>query len=85
MAERLGEVAQQLAGGRVDLLGQQSEVVGVGDELVKQPLGAVDFACLRQRGYEPELADHERPFLAGEAVGVEALLVSVAQHQTVLG
>ena len=48
-------------------------------------LGAVDFAGLGQRGHQPERADHERPLLAGEAVGVEPLLVSVAQHETVLG
>ena len=70
---------------RVDLLGQQPEVVGVGDELVEQRLGPVDLARLGQRGHEPERADHERSLLAGEAVGVEALVVAVAQHQPVLG
>ena len=42
VAEGLRCVAQQLAGGGVDLLGEQADVVGVADELVEQSLGAVE-------------------------------------------
>ncbi len=31
VAEGLGEVAEQLTGGRVDFLGQEADIVGVGD------------------------------------------------------
>src|SRR5436190_24302269 len=61
VAERLREVAEQLAARRVDLLRDQAEVVRVADEPVEQLLGPLDLARLRERRDEPEGADHERP------------------------
>ena len=69
----------------VDLLGQQAEVVRVAGELVEQRLGALELARLRQARDEPERADHERALLAGQPVGVEPLVVAVAEHEAVLG
>jgi GH15 family glucan-1,4-alpha-glucosidase len=43
VAEGLGEVAQQLAAVRVDLLGQEADVVGVAGELVEERLRAVEL------------------------------------------
>src|SRR6185437_14862978 len=85
VAERLREVAEQLAIRRVDLLGEKAEIVGVGDQLVEQLFGAIDLTGLGQRGDKPKRADHECAFLAGQSVGVEALLVAVAEDQPVLG
>ena len=69
----------------LDLLGEQAEVARVADELVEQGLGALDLASLREARDQPERAEHERALLAGEPVGVEPLLVAVAQHQPILG
>ena len=48
VAERLREVAELLVVRRVDLLGQQPEVVRVADELIEEPLGPLDLAGLAQ-------------------------------------
>src|SRR5437764_1202868 len=84
VAERLREVAELLAVRGVDLLREQAEVVGVAGELREQLLGPFDLAGLREAGDEPERADHEGPFLTGQPVGVQALLVAVAEHEPVL-
>src|SRR3954454_5142804 len=84
VAEGLREVAEQLAVGRLDLLGQEAEVVRVAGELVEERLCAVDLAGLRQARDEPERAEHEGALLADQAVGVDALLVAVAQDQPAL-
>ena len=49
MAERLRVVAELLAAGGVDLLGEQAEVVRVARELVEQRLGALHLAGQRER------------------------------------
>ena len=85
MTEGLREVPELLARPRVDLLGQQAEVVRAAGELVEERLRAVDLARLREAGDEPERAEDERALLAAQAVGVQALLVAVAQHEPVLG
>jgi hypothetical protein len=36
MAERLREIAERLAGARIDLLGEETEVVGEADDLVEE-------------------------------------------------
>src|SRR5262245_12069710 len=53
VAERLREVAHQLAGGDLDLLGEQAKVVGVAGEAVEELLGAFDLARLRQALRKP--------------------------------
>src|SRR5439155_26325566 len=85
VAEGLGEVAELLAVRRVDLLGEQAEVVRIAGELVEEPLRPLDLPRLSEAGDEPERADHERPFFAGETVGVEPRVVAVAEHELVLG
>ena len=70
----------------VDLLGDQAEIVGVASRAVSKSRSARSTSpALARRGHEPERADHESALLTGQAVGVEALIVSIAQHQAVLG
>ena len=48
MAEGLREVAEQLAVGGVDLLGQQTQIVRVADKLIEQRLGTLELTGERQ-------------------------------------
>src|SRR5438552_1793030 len=68
VAERLREVAEQFAGLRIDLFGEQSDVVHEGDRVLEHGFGALDLTGLSQRLGEPEGAQQERPFLARQAV-----------------
>src|ERR1700694_1880009 len=85
VAEGLGEIAQQLAAGGVDFFSQQTEIVGEADQPVEERLGAINLPGLSQAGDEPERTDDERPFLAPQPIGIQPLVVAVAQHETVLG
>ena len=68
MAEGLREVAEQLAGSGVDLLGQQADVVDeAGGPLEDRP-GPFGPAGQGQRLGQPEGAQQEGALLAGEAV-----------------
>ena len=46
MGEGLREVAERGARGRVDLLGEEPDVVGVGEQALEAPLGRLDVAAL---------------------------------------
>ena len=83
VAERLGEVAEQLAGGRVDLLGEQADVVGEGGRPLEHLAGAGRLSGQRERLGEPERAQQERALVAlepvvGEVAVDEAVLVGEA-------
>jgi hypothetical protein len=54
VAERLRETAEQLAVGRIHLLGQEPDVVGVADRPLEGGLGTVDLAGERLGLGEPE-------------------------------
>ena len=68
MAEGLGEVAEQLAAGRVDLLGQQPQVVGVAEEPLEQGGGPVGLAGEGEVVDQPEAGDHKARLAVGEPV-----------------
>src|SRR2546430_17321666 len=65
----LREVAELLARGRIDLLGEQPERVGAAQQIVEQPLSLVEVAGHRERLRQPEAAGEERAFVAAQAVG----------------
>jgi hypothetical protein len=57
VTEGLGEVAEQVAAGRVDLLGQQPQVVGVAEQPLEQHGGPVGLAGEGEVVDQPEAAD----------------------------
>ena len=77
VAEGLGEVAEQFTGGRVDFLGEQVDVVEVGDGTLE------DVPCPRglagQGLGQPEGAQHEGALPAFQAVGSVAGAIAVDQ------
>src|SRR6185437_10736648 len=62
--QALREVAQELAAPRVDLLRVETEVVGVGKDLLHRLAGLVDAAEPRERLDQPERARRECALLA---------------------
>src|SRR5215218_10137576 len=84
MAERLREVAELLARRGVDLLREQAQVVGVPCEPIEELLRPRVLARLGQARDEPEGADHERPLLPLEPVGIQPDLVAVTQYEAAL-
>src|SRR5262249_2016410 len=83
VAEGLGEVAGEVTGGGVDLLGQQSERARPGAQRRVDLRGLFELALARQILDEPEAAQHERAFVAGNAV--RGLLVQVAVQKAAAG
>ena len=83
MTEGLREVAEQLPSFRVDLFGEQAEIVGAGDGPLKYRGGSIkpisDGECLRQ----PEGTQQEGALVSIEAVGSVAGLVAVDQPAAV--
>jgi hypothetical protein len=77
VAERLREVPGHLAAGRVDLLGQQADIVDGGHGTLERRGGGLDLSGQRLR--QPERAQQERPLLTGQAVGGP-----VSVHQSAL-
>ena len=63
-----GKLPSSSPRGRVDLLGQQADVVDEGDGPLERRAGPVDLAGQRQRLGQPERAQQERALLALEAV-----------------
>ena len=82
MAEGLGEVAEELSRGLVHLLGEQPDVVGVTDAPLEHFPGPIDLPGQGQGLRQPERAQEERPFLAGQPVHVDFGAVPV--HQSAL-
>src|SRR3954453_11353603 len=68
VAEGLGEVAEQLSRRRVDLLGEQAEVVAVAGRGLEDLAGPVGPAGERERLGEPESAEEESAPLARQPV-----------------
>src|ERR671931_1967990 len=79
VAERLWEVAEQLAGPGVHLLRQQPHVVGVRDRALEHRPGPIDPSGHGQRLRQPERAEQERALVTGEPV--DALLGAVPVDQ----
>ncbi len=69
VAERLREVADERAGGRVDLLRQQAERAGAGAQGRVQVLGSFEVTLQNQVVDQPEAAQQEGALVAGQAVG----------------
>jgi len=67
VAQRLREVAEERTRRRVDLLGEQPDVVLVGQELLEERGSLVDVAAARERLDEPERTGDERAFAADVA------------------
>src|SRR5207249_2530387 len=63
VAERLGQVAQEVAVRGVDLLRVQAYIVGQADQLVHRRGGLVDAADARERLDDPEGAREEGALL----------------------
>src|SRR3954447_23569680 len=61
--ERLREVAEHAPGVRVDLLREQLQRAGVGQQLLAQLAGTSRLADLSHRRHQPEGADRERTLL----------------------
>ena len=68
MAEGLREVAEQLAAGRVDLLGQQADVVDEATARSKAAVARSTSPGQRQRLGQPEGAEQEGALLARQPV-----------------
>src|SRR5882724_8965177 len=82
MGEGLGEVAEELAARRVDLLGEEADVVAVGKEVGEAFGRPLHFAHPGERLDRPEAADGEGRLAAGEAVGARRVAVEeVARPQ----
>src|SRR5262249_27826832 len=80
--ERLGEVAEVQSTVRIDLLGVEAELAGVGEQLRAEGAGPIDLSDLGQGRDQPERADGEGALLADEAV--VRLLDPVAQDEVLL-
>ncbi len=76
VAEGLGEVAQELPAGGIDLLGQQADVVDEGDGPFEHGAGPSRLPGPGQGLGQPEGAQEERAFLT-----LEPVLGPVAVHQ----
>jgi hypothetical protein len=62
MRERLREIAEQLAGARIDRFGEETEVVGDLHDLVEELFRAFIATGSSERTHEPEGAEQDRPF-----------------------
>ncbi len=79
MAEGLREIAQSLAGSDIDLLSQQTHVVGVPAQALEELVSGRYVASQGQVVDEPEAADDKRPFVTRQPIRA-----SVAVDQSVL-
>src|SRR6266566_4377020 len=68
VAKRLGEVAEQLAAMGVDLLGEQSDVVGMAEQPLEQLTGLPGPAGQGKVVDQPEAADDEGGLAGREPV-----------------
>jgi hypothetical protein len=66
--ERLREVAEEVAGARIDLLAVEAEGIGEAQHAAEHALATFDVAGQDQRVGQPERADREHALLAGQAV-----------------
>ena len=69
MTEGLREVAQQLATGRVYLLGEQPNIIHISNRLFEGRPGPLDLPSQRLRLGKPERAEEKCSLLAGESIG----------------
>src|SRR4029453_6501061 len=69
VAERLGEVPQELAAVRIDLFGQQPDIVRIDGRRLERGGRSIDLTCERPCLREPERAQEKRAFLTVEAIG----------------
>src|SRR2546423_6215107 len=69
MTEGLGEVAQQLVTRRIYLLGEQADVIRIGNRLFESLPGLLYLPgqCLRLG--KPEGAEQECPFFSSQSIG----------------
>src|SRR4051794_23852790 len=72
MRQRLGQVAQERAVARVDLLREQADVIGQREELLQRRRRLVDAAAAGERVGEPERTREEGAlFVLHAAVAIE--------------
>ena len=83
VGEGLREVAEVPAGAGVELLRVEPERRADAEEPLHQVAGALHLADDGERGHEPERADEECSFLAGEPV--VGLIRVIAEDEAVLG
>src|SRR5262245_2542427 len=79
MAERLREVADQCPGGRIDLLREQTKRVAPRARRRVQVRRLVNVSLVYEVLDEPETAQEERAFLAGQPIGRLVMPVAVQQ------
>ena len=79
VAQDLGEVAEQVTGGRVDFLGEQADVVELGDGTLEDVPCPRGLASQGQGLGQPEGAQHEGALPAFQAVGSAAGVKAVDQ------
>src|SRR5438067_7166724 len=79
MTECLREVAQQLVTRRIYLLGEQADVIRIGNRLFEGLPGLLDLPGQCLRLCKPERAKQECPFFAFQSIGGE-----VAVYQSML-
>src|SRR5262247_55129 len=83
MAERLRKIADETACGRVDLFRQQSELTRPAAQRRIQTGRFVELALFGQIIDEPDAAQEERSFIAGNSI--RRLLVQIPVEQSIAG
>src|SRR5437588_9875620 len=68
MSQRLGEIAQHLPPARIDLLGEQAEVIAGRQRRIEHLLGVTQLALVGKAFSEPERAAEKGSLLAWQAV-----------------
>lgn len=68
MRESLRKISQQLSGGRLDLLGEQTHIVGVTRDALEQLARFVECTAEREVVHEPERTQREGRLTARQAV-----------------
>src|ERR687886_1826835 len=68
MREPLGEVAQQFARGRVYLLREQPQIVGIAQSPLKQLMSSLKLAAKGERLDQPEAAEQESSLPRRQAI-----------------
>src|SRR5919201_5497043 len=85
MGQRLREVAEQTAGARVVLLGEQADVVAQIEQPLEQLARLVELALQREYVREPERAGQKDALTGRQSVDGTVLLVQIAQDESVDG
>ena len=78
VGEGLREVAKKIVAHLIDLLGEETDIVGAGEEALEQKSGVLVLAEHHIRIYQREAADQECPFFAREPIFGAITLLGIA-------